>query len=277
MKKLFISLAIGFMLVFAGSAYANGNHDKNSHHHHGHHGDVDVDVDVDTNVRNYNTNMNFNDMEQEQSQAQMQGQLQGQGQKQDQANVQETNITQIVERDFHNAPEINTPGLMQSGTDTMQYNIQRTGNILWIKSTWSRYHLEKMLGTNYSLKSETKSLVDWEPADTIEIVMEMDRIPMDLLGTVTVHGNSKDETFDCLFKAALEALDMGANTLLITGEGVGKILKGFSWGIGFNVSQAKMQGDDSQVTTGGLGVSGGSSEYQSKPWIQTLAIYIYNK
>ena len=289
MKNFMMVFVMAVLLTIGGTAFANGNHDKNSHGQH--HDQHQTDVDVDVSNRNTNTNMNINTnkAEQDQAQAQLQGQVQGQlqgqlqGQAQDQANVQETNITQIVERDFHNAPEINTPGFMDSKTDTMNWNVQRTGNILWIKSMWSRYHLKKMLNGNSSLKSAKSNVAEWvvdkKDSDEIEIVLDIDKnaVNISLLGTVSVRGNSNDESFDCLFKAALDALDMGANTLLVSGEGVGKVLKGFSWGIGFNVSSAKMSDGDSQVTTGGLGVSSGSSEYKSKPWVQTLALYVYNK
>ena len=315
MKKLFISLALGFMLVFGGSAYANGNHEQNSHHNHGHetninnydfglditdnsiNQDVDVnqDVEVDVDVNNTNVNMNSNtnlnlvnqdqdqeqaqDQSQDQAQGQDQGQLQGQSQETEQANVQETNITTIVERDFHNSAVITTPDMVTSNTDTMNWNVQRTGDILWIKSTWSRYHLKKMLGSNYSLKSASRTLVNWNSADEIEIILDISKdVNFSLLGTVSVRGNGADETFDCLYKAALDALDMGANTLLVTGEGIGKILKSFSWGIGFNVSQASMTDDGkSRMATGGLGISSGSSSYKSEPWVHALALYIYNK
>jgi len=285
MKNFMMAIALSAFLMIGGTAFANGNHNKNSHD--GQEQGQELNNTNSNSNRNTNTIINGQSQGQEQgqlqvqAQAQVQGQLQGQAQ--DQANVQETNITQIVERDYHNAPEINTPGQMNNYSPSERnYNVGKIGNMLFLKSTWNRYQLKKMLDGNYSMKSVKKDLngylvnTDDQNAE-IDIVLMVPKGKYDLFGTVIVKGDTGDTTFDVLLKAAIDALDMGANTLLVSGEGAGRVLKGFSWGIGLNASSAKMQGGDSQVTTGGIGVSGGSSEYKSEPWVQTFAIYVYNK
>ena len=283
MKKWLMPLVLGALLVFSTSAFANGNHNKNKHGNH--HDDVDVTVINGQNQGQIQGQNQGQDQNQDQSQGQDQGQLQGQGQEQTQDNDQAQSLVIEDTREFHNTPTIVSPDMIQSRVDSKDYNIQSAGNLIYMKSTWNRYQLKKMLGDNYSLTSDVKRLMDYE-GDKNDLNAEIDIILLveptkqyDFYGTIVVKGNEKDHTFDCLLKAALEALDMGANTLMVTGEGAGKMLKSFSWGIGFNTSTAKMSdsGDASSTVTGGLGVSSGQSQYKSAPWIQAFALYTYGR
>lgn len=94
-----------------------------------------------------------------------------------------------------------------------------------------------------------------------------------------ISGEADDDnttTVSCLAKAAQEAMDRGANVLYITNQGALRILKAFGWGVGVSFTKARLDSDMQSGNTGsvGMGMSGGHSQYEEEPFIQTVALYM---
>jgi hypothetical protein len=81
---------------------------------------------------------------------------------------------------------------------------------------------------------------------------------------------------DLMATLIAEASAMQATHIVFMGEGVNRIIKSFSWGVGLSSSYAYLADDDKSgtLTTGGLGVSGGTSGYKHLPWLQFAFVKI---
>jgi hypothetical protein len=80
-------------------------------------------------------------------------------------------------------------------------------------------------------------------------------------------------TREILGQAILDGLKMGADTLLVTGEGAAVVMKAFGWGIGISNSVSVVSGTTGavgNVSAGGIGISSVEAGYRSKPWLQVL-------
>ena len=198
-----------------------------------------------------------------------------------QANITTNGST--IPRSFPVPGSVNYPGYPQYfGQPTEDYNFQKAGVMLLFKKVWTRAELEAMAGGR--VKMNSKSLVplkekkDRLPEDTIEIIIQRPKYPVQQVGLIYVSSKNVDSTsMECLSDAALAALDMGAKTLFLTAEGYSRVIKAFGWGIGFSYSQAWIQKASNNqnaggVGTGGFGISGGEAGYRSKPWIQMFAL-----
>ena len=89
-------------------------------------------------------------------------------------------------------------------------------------------------------------------------------------------GNNNTTTLSCLAKSAMEAMDRGANVLYITNQGALRILTAFGWGVGFSATKSHLDKDmlSGNTVTAGFGFSGGTSQYEEEPFIQTVALYM---
>jgi hypothetical protein len=76
--------------------------------------------------------------------------------------------------------------------------------------------------------------------------------------------NGDTNSIQVMAKMALSAMKKGANVLYLKAEGAHRKVEAFGWGIGF--SQVKASEDN--MSTGGTGISGGSSGPEDRPWLQ---------
>lgn len=95
-----------------------------------------------------------------------------------------------------------------------------------------------------------------------------------MIGTNDVWSNNVETTTrEVLGQAIMDGLKMGADVLLVTGEGAAVVMKAFGWGVGINNSVSVVTGNlgnVGNVTAAGIGVSGVEAGYRSKPWLQVL-------
>jgi hypothetical protein len=96
-----------------------------------------------------------------------------------------------------------------------------------------------------------------------------------LVGYVTSEADDrKTSMLEVVAQAALDALRDGADVLQVVAQGAARDTETSGWGIGFNVTAAKMfDGDNgSGVSSGGTGYSSAWAGMRDKPWIQANAL-----
>lgn len=100
--------------------------------------------------------------------------------------------------------------------------------------------------------------------------------PVDFIGHVTGRSDDKDTTsVEVVAKSALAALEAGANVIHFSAQGAVRDVESFGWGIGLSTTQASLHSNtnsDSNISTGGFGISGGKAGMRDKPWLQGFAL-----
>jgi hypothetical protein len=100
--------------------------------------------------------------------------------------------------------------------------------------------------------------------------------PAEFIGYVTGRSDDKDTTsVEVVAKSALAALEAGANVIHFSAQGAVRDVESFGWGIGLSTTQASLHGNtnsDSNISTGGFGISGGKAGMRDKPWLQGFAL-----
>jgi hypothetical protein len=166
------------------------------------------------------------------------------------------------------------------GPATADVNWQTMKTMAHFKLDWSASDAEALL-KGAKLKSKPKCLVGAMAASpaagSLRVAVNGDSKNMKdltLIGTNDVWSkNVETTTREILGQAILDGLKMGADTLLVTGEGAAVVLKAFGWGIGISNSVSVVTGTTGNVgnvSAGGIGVSGVEAGYHSKPWLQVL-------
>lgn len=190
-----------------------------------------------------------------------------------------------IPRQFGGTPNIDhlNPYGFHGTQPTRPGNQQGAINFTAFQKTFSRDELERITkGEKFkvnakNIKGVTVPRQNRYPTDTITI--EVIQLPPDKnyesYGNITVWGKGKyDTTLGTIAKAALEAMDMDANILLIYGEGADRFLEGGGWS--FMLGHASTYISDSEHTSGssigGIGYGKTKTGYQHAPWIQSWAL-----
>jgi len=118
----------------------------------------------------------------------------------------------------------------------------------------------------------------------ILFVFGADSIPSGLYfidsGTVDVKTkpDGKTSSFGAIAKAGLEALLMGANTIVLYSQGVERQLKTKSISIGLSASGAGVPGEETAANmVGGTGFGSGSSGYRYPAWVHAYVGKMYTE
>ena len=305
MKKLFaVSTIVLFMFVlFAAPVMADsGNHYGwgKKHHSNNHNTNINTNRNNNTNTnRNNNTNTNRNNntnlqgQAQGQLQGQAQGQLQGQAQKieegavsidnrsygAEQKDVTTSNLNMRGNRDFANPGQVSFAPLPSFfGSAENNGNIRSVKTIIMYKNVFTRADVKGLLkGVSADSDRTVPEVADKRDTDTVTVVLVP--VAKDLVekqcAVITSKATSDEaSSVNALAGAIMEALDSGADLLVITGEGAGSELKSFGWGIGLAYSHATIATDErsSGIGSGGMGISGGSAGYGYFPWVQGIAL-----
>jgi len=160
-------------------------------------------------------------------------------------------------------------------------------NIILLQETYSAEAAQNMLDAaegDIELKLRPLVKVDtkaegYAPSDAVT-VGTLEKLPAGVrtqlaLGTCAADGVDAISV-DLMATLIAEASKMQATHIVFMGEGVNRIIKSFSWGVGLSSSYAYLSDDDKSgtLTTGGLGVSGGTSGYKHLPWLQFAFVKI---
>lgn len=183
-------------------------------------------------------------------------------------------------RGFLIPAEMNYPGMPSYfGPAVRNHNVRPVSAIIPFKSTYTRTEVEQALEkTKVNRDRQGKDIPDGSKlADqTIKILLAIPDTSKVLQVALITTSAEDGETLsrDVLFAAMLAGLDAGADTLFVTAEGAGAMLKSFGWGIGLSYTRATLSADESGggVGGGGMGISGGTAGYKSKPWIQAIGL-----
>lgn len=148
----------------------------------------------------------------------------------------------------------------------------------------SSYSRKPIIKVSNLITANLNTVVKY-PADkerTITFIFDKKEMlkPWIQLGYVSSQQIAKDgDSIQLLGYIGLEAIKLGANTVLLVNEGVERTLKASGWGIGLNYTQANMgiQDDTGRVGSGGTGYSTGWSKYLDKPWIRAIAVYVQDE
>lgn len=94
---------------------------------------------------------------------------------------------------------------------------------------------------------------------------------------VTARGDKETLSFAAIASAAVEAFRHGSDTLVVTGEGVKKLIEAGGWGIMLGGSGTFITGDGGNSATGaviapGVGYAEAWSGYEYSPWIQAFGL-----
>jgi hypothetical protein len=220
----------------------------------------------------------------------IQGQQQGQqqGQTQGQSNISAGNITDISSESTNiNPRQFPVPGTASFayipsyfGPATADVNWQTMKTMAKFKLDWTASDAEALL-KGAKLKSKPKCLVGamakTPAAGALKVAVNgelKDFKDMTMIGTNDVWSkNVETTTREVLGQAIMDGLCMGADVLLVTGEGAAVVMKAFGWGVGINNSVSVVSGTTGSVgnvSAAGIGVSGVEAGYRSKPWLQVL-------
>jgi hypothetical protein len=229
----------------------------------------------------------------QQQQGQGQGQSQGQGQELsgNQSSVQfgDSVSTNVNPRQFPipgQAPFAYIPSYF--GPATADVNWQTMKTMARYKLDWTASDAQALLeGVKKcrwhaaKLKSKPKCLMgamaENPVSGSLRVAVNGDAKNLNggtLVGTNDVWSDDVEiTTREILGQAILDGLKMGADTLLVTGEGAAVVMKAFGWGIGISNSVSVVSGTTGavgNVSAGGIGISSVEAGYRSKPWLQVL-------
>ena len=117
----------------------------------------------------------------------------------------------------------------------------------------------------------------------IKVVVSLkpyDSVNKDFIGFVTARSDDGDTTsVEVMAKAALAAMNAGANVIHFSAQGAVRDVVASGWGIGFNTTQASLHSNtnsDSNVTSAGMGYSRATAGTRDKPWLQGFALVDYD-
>jgi len=196
--------------------------------------------------------------------------------------AKEKSVTIKGNRGFANQVEMSyvpTPGY--NGPARHDANVQDIKTIIMYKDTFTRADVERLLkGVNIDAKRTVDKVAEEDRKSVKVIFIAPDRSAVTQCAIITTKATSKDTaTANVLGAAILSAIDVGADVLLITAEGLSTELSSFGWGIGLAYSRATIAVDERSggIGSGGLGISGGTAGYRSLPWIQSIALSINKK
>jgi len=103
---------------------------------------------------------------------------------------------------------------------------------------------------------------------------------VDFKGFVTARSKHRETTMvEVMAKAALVAVKNGCNVIHFSAQGAVRDVESSGWGIGFNTTQASLNGSDlthSNVSSGGFGISKATAGTRDKPWLQGFGIIDHN-
>ena len=275
MKRYIVAIAV-LSLVAVGPAYAKKPGDWIPPGHR--HGDCGSNCGNNSNTNtnrnnNYNTNLNH--------QTQAQGQAQGQAQS-NSLTVEAPPSAVTVEnkgsgyRGFTNQIEMAYAPLPNYflGRDVGSANVWSVKTMVMYKDTFTRLDVKKLLkgvkvDTNRYAKEDGKT-------DSVKVIFSPPkRSTVRQCAVIATEATSEEaSSVNVLAAAVLDALDVGADLLLITAEGAASKLKSTGWGVGLAYSHATMAGNEqsSGIGSGGTGISGGSATYESFPWLHGIAL-----
>ena len=180
-------------------------------------------------------------------------------------------------RGFANQAEISygpLPGYL--GPARHDANVQSAEVITMYKNTFTRADVEALVkGVNIDANRYVDKVAEEDEGTVTVIFIAPDKSEVVQCAVITTKATSKETaSANVLGAAILSALEVGADTLLVTAEGLSTELASFGWGVGFAYSSATISTDEKSggIGSGGLGISGGSAGYKSFPWIQAIAL-----
>ena len=185
-------------------------------------------------------------------------------------------------RGFINSPDfLNPQAPAYFGPVVPSHNFQSVVTILKYSNRFTKDLIDRI---TKNVKVDKKRLTSDVPYIHPGITVYTEDIPTELKektvinrGWITAYAKDKKTlSVDVLMGALKTAFLMGGNTVVITAEGVDRSVKAGGWGIGLNNTNASMSSmeGNSNVSSGGMGVSSGKAGYQDKPWIQMTILEI---
>jgi hypothetical protein len=160
------------------------------------------------------------------------------------------------------------------------HNFQSVVSILKYSNSFTKDLIDKI---TKKVKVDKKRITSDTPYLYPRITVYCENIPKEIEGQIIVKGwitayakDKKTLSVDVLMGALKTAFLMGGNVVVITAEGVDRSVKAGGWGVGLNNTSASMSSmeGNSNISSGGMGISSGKSGYQDKPWIQLTVLEI---
>ena len=197
----------------------------------------------------------------------------------EQKDVTTSNLNMTGNRDFANPGMVNYAQLPSFfGSAENNGNIRSVKTIIMYKNVFTRADVKGLLkGVNSDSDRTVPEIDDRKDTDTVTVVLvPVDKKLVERQCAVITSKSITDKvsSVNVLAGAIIEALDSGADLLVITGEGAGSDLQSFGWGIGLAYSHATIAVDErsSGIGSGGFGISGGRAGYGYYPWVQGIAL-----
>jgi len=167
-------------------------------------------------------------------------------------------------RGFANQAEISygpLPGYL--GPARHDANVQSAKIITMYKNTFTRADVEALVkGVNIDANRYVDKVAEEDEGTVTVIFIAPDKSEVVQCAVITTKATSKETaSANVLGAAILSALEVGADILLVTAEGLSTELASFGWGVGFAYSSATISTDEKSggIGSGGLGISGGSA------------------
>lgn len=159
-------------------------------------------------------------------------------------------------------------------------NVQDVRQLVGMISSWNRQVLKSVVknaNIRFRSRSFVKTLKDSVigPQRMTEVVLSADLSGVIPVGHVTIEADDyHTTTLEILARACLLAQEMGADAIVIMGQGFNKKVASSGWGIGVNSTTTTINkgGDLGTVNSGGTGYSSGKAGHMAQPWLQILAV-----
>ena len=186
-------------------------------------------------------------------------------------------------RGLPNGVEHHGPGMPgYFGQATPDPKFQSLKTVLIYKKNFTVDELKKMARTRRHrstlLVTPLVDKMDWRSRPTnITIIISRANTSAKLLGYITDTGkNEHTASINVLAEMALEAINLGANTLHVTAEGIQRVLLASGWSLGFGGTRAQLNsGEDAgSVASSGCSIGGGKAFYSGRPWLQAFALWM---
>ncbi len=261
MKKLFIFISIVSLIVIAPLSGAFAGHGHHNHHNNG--SSAYSESGSDATASNVGT-INVNGVSIEAA---------------EQKDITRTLNDGSGYRGFAPQAEITYPGMPSYfGPAVRNGNVRGVKSIIMYKDTFTRADVQDLLkGVRVDANSTVPKVDNEDDTATVKVVLIPPEKADVLRQCAVINAQATKEdasSVNALAAAISTALDVGADTLLITAEGAGCKLKSNGWGIGLAWTTSIINSAENTGSTGsgGMGITGGTAGYHSLPWIQGIAL-----
>jgi len=159
-------------------------------------------------------------------------------------------------------------------------NVFRLGNILKFQKTFSSEELTRIKGKE-KFDVKVKDIKNYKiQSSKIDVYLNLEDVSyftkhFELIGFIVVKGkNCSNTSLGAMGAAGEEACKIGADAILITGEGASRIIKATGWGLMIGNSVVSISSDEkiSNISVGGIGYASSKAGYKHIPWLQIMVL-----